>query len=621
MAERRLDSDRPAMNARLLLALCLLPAAAGAETLYLNCDLSSNGDGSSGSPWNRTENVLWNASDTAGQVDAGDTLIMSGTCYTRFVIGASGSSAEYITLSPQSGFILESSVDFSGANTFTASGPPATYGSGSSWQLVSGSSGIYKKGSAANLYMMSSNGVRLLPYVGYSLSEEQIVGALQQGYFTVRNATTDSLARTIYVRLAGDNNPDVAGIRANKRDLDGTQGFFYCSARDYWRISGTFTVRFHRANTNDDAAVVLSDCDNYDTTGLVSTYNYVGALVLGGSNGRFVATVTYNDNYGFGADGSVSTLSNMYVSGAYSYNGTRPNYDGTQKIWNTDALGLGVGYDGGTVNGITITGAVVSYNGPQQSQLASDETGDLARGAGIYFGTGAALTVTGTKIIGNYVGYNKGYAIFLGDELSGGFELASNIVDSNWCDGNIGTFATVRTFALASGTPTHIIANNVFVNNLCDGALITPTTQAGSTWRIHNNVFSGNSRDSTGTWNGDLWISSATATFVESNNVFHSSTESEFGKYVSTLYSTLTGWQTATSGGVSDQVLAESPFVSDTDRRLGGSSALRRAGTCITGVGTCAYQDFRGRPAWVPPDIGAYQHSSGDPAATRTARQ
>ncbi len=46
------------------------------------------------------------------------------------------------------------------------------------------------------------------------------------------------------------------------------------------------------------------------------------------------------------------------------------------------------------------------------------------------------------------------------------------------------------------------------------------------------------------------------------------------------------------------------------------NSSLRRAGIAN---GWCL--DARGRPCWVPPDIGAYQASSGDPANTRSVRQ
>lgn len=75
----------------------------------------------------------------------------------------------------------------------------------------------------------------------------------------------------------------------------------------------------------------------------------------------------------------------------------------------------------------------------------------------------------------------------------------------------------------------------------------------------------------------------------------------------------------AASGETSSSVISSMGFVSDTDLRTVGNSVLRRTGVMVPGLRACGFQDFRGRPAWCPPDIGAFQSSSGDPANTRTA--
>jgi hypothetical protein len=51
------------------------------------------------------------------------------------------------------------------------------------------------------------------------------------------------------------------------------------------------------------------------------------------------------------------------------------------------------------------------------------------------------------------------------------------------------------------------------------------------------------------------------------------------------------------------------------DLRLQKTSTARRAG--VNWGGKCI--DYRGRPCWLVPDLGAYQHSSGDIPASRTA--
>lgn len=89
---------------------------------------------------------------------------------------------------------------------------------------------------------------------------------------------------------------------------------------------------------------------------------------------------------------------------------------------------------------------------------------------------------------------------------------------------------------------------------------------------------------------------------TESNNLFH-------GTITRPVYNTTTaGTLTPTS-----PVTASSQLT--TDYKLKGASTGKRAGRsspyCI---------DLRGRVCQSPPDIGAYQSSSGDPAATRAAR-
>jgi hypothetical protein len=71
---------------------------------------------------------------------------------------------------------------------------------------------------------------------------------------------------------------------------------------------------------------------------------------------------------------------------------------------------------------------------------------------------------------------------------------------------------------------------------------------------------------------------------------------------------------TPTAPGTGSLLATNPLFVGSTDYRTQGASPVRRAG--IPTSVRCI--DVRGRRCWVPPDIGAYQATSGDPAGPRT---
>ena len=83
--------------------------------------------------------------------------------------------------------------------------------------------------------------------------------------------------------------------------------------------------------------------------------------------------------------------------------------------------------------------------------------------------------------------------------------------------------------------------------------------------------------------------------------------------YQSSNYANLAAW---VAGHESDATATAPSFVSTTDYRLSASSSLLRAGKVLNPANS---KDFRGRRVWSPPDMGAYQQSSGDPIA-RSAR-
>ena len=519
-----------------------------------------------------------------------------------------GSAGNVVTYAAPNGITLDSSVSVDGDNTFTANTPPAVYGSGSSWQLVSGE--VYKKGSAVEWYMLREDGARLTPRSLYSSDEATIVAALNRGEWTVRNATTDTLARTIYYRATDGAAPSSHSLRANNRQLDGTRGMLACNGQDYWRFTGRWTVQYHHVSTTDDAGVDILDCDNYDTGGaIISQYNLVGANIDGGTNGIFNATLKNNISSGLAIEGASATLANLTVRGRYDYNGGEARYNGQNIAWNGDGDGIGVGQNGGTIAGLLIDIDSASYNGPQRQTMTAEETGDLDRGSGIYVGTAAALTLTGLRISGGLFEHNHRYGLYLGDEPAG-WTISGIIVTDTYCNASYGGNGAIRTAAITSGSPVYQFVNNVVWGNTCYGGASFSTSYASANWTIANNVFGQNKRVGS-TWFGDLHISSATATRTERNNVFYNTAgETQFWRFGATLYTTLAAWQAATSGGANDSV-GDPQFLGGPNPttaegfRPSATSPLVGAGTDVGSV-----QDFFGDTYYSSPDIGAFRRDS-----------
>lgn len=598
------------MIRRALILLLLWPALAGAETLYLDCGCANDGDGTTetcaagagqAGPWNEADSVVWAATDTAGELDAGDTLVAAGECHNRFVIGASGTSGELITLSAPDGVILDGTVTADGSYTFNSSSVHTT---ASAWQLVSGSTTVYKKGSGAEWYELYEDGARLTPVPLYSETEATVLATLESGQWTVRNASLDSLSKTIYYRASDDAAPAAHALRVNRRDLDGDRGMFSCNAKDYWRLTGDWTVRRWHVATTGDAGFDIIDCDGYDTGGVTITENNAGANVDGGANGVFSATVTLNFTDGLSIEGATATLSSFTVRGTYTYNGGEPRHNGQDFDWNGDGDGVGIGHDGGTINGIVLDGVVASFNGPRRQTLVSGELGTLNRGAGLYLGTSSSLTVTGLIVRYSTFEGNHRYAMFLGDEAAGWKVYSSQFIET-YCNPTYSGNGAVFSQA-ASGTVTYLFASNVVADNNCNGGASFATSNASATWTVVDNILAFNKHITEGTWFGQLHLSSSSATRVERNNLVYDDVETELWRYGGTRYDDLGTWQSVTGGGQST-VVADPLFLRDTYRVAPASPAVR-AGYCYLTTG-CVYPDFRGYRGRVPPDIGAYQRN------------
>ena len=181
---------------------------------------------------------------------------------------------------------------------------------------------------------------------------------------------------------------------------------------------------------------------------------------------------------------------------------------------------------------------------------------------------------------------------------------------------------SIETQAGAAVSQDNVIAHNTFLNNLYAPCLSlrggAEGTVSGNQYLNNLLINCGGSTYTAGYENVALSVPSGAGI---GNNVFRGNLIYDSGQtntvyYKATGKTTVAGFQSACSGDVCSGNVASDPLrMSETDLRLQTISPGYRAG-----VGT-ACLDYRGRVC--PPDapnIGAYQSTSGDPAAPRAVR-
>lgn len=165
-----------------------------------------------------------------------------------------------------------------------------------------------------------------------------------------------------------------------------------------------------------------------------------------------------------------------------------------------------------------------------------------------------------------------------------------NYSEGGWTYGNVVT--DPGTIGIAVNQPDGVAANNT-IEGIAEGQAAIRLDATATNARAFNNILS----------DAGEGIRLTTASgHTESNNMFH-------GTITTPIYNTTTSSALAATNGVT----ASNQLTSD--YKTIGASTARRAGRDWAGC-----MDLRGRPCWSPPDIGAYQSSSGDPAATRAVR-
>jgi hypothetical protein len=189
------------MSRNLILVLLLLLSFQAWATNYHVCPSKSATNGAltygSGDGSSQANCYAGAAAAFAGAITSGDTLYVHGTFYhEKFYVSKSGTSGSPITIDFSDALMFET-VDMSGSNTANSSAAQTT---GSSWQLVSGTTGIYKKGVGFQPYALWVDGVRKdhSAQVPAGTTDADAIAVLQPGQFTSVIATLDTLADTVY---------------------------------------------------------------------------------------------------------------------------------------------------------------------------------------------------------------------------------------------------------------------------------------------------------------------------------------------------------------------------------------------------------------------------------------
>jgi hypothetical protein len=472
------------------------------------------------------------------------------------------------------------------------------------WSQV-GSTEIYRKSYSYGAYEMLEDGVNLtaVAYTGGAPTES-----------IMARGTYNTNGGYIYYRASNGSTPSGHALRFSNRSYDGQTGLLYISGLNGLTLNNV-TVRHFGINTSGSmAGIYIVNCSNLTLQSVSSLWNGAGFAFnnVDDSSLDSSSNVSYNWTEGLRVEGNSDRLT---MSGTYSYNGRRKWYQGgTNLKFAADGDGIGIGGIGGTMTGLVVQDAIVSYNGPADGDQVS---GGQDWGSGIYLGTTYANSAS-VSIYRSQIYKNHSMGIFLdGGEWTGG-TIAYNVIRDNL---NYGTSDTYNAFQFgcgATGFTSANIYNNVIARNYGNAGLASTSACASQTVRIRNNIFYNNGR--TGTFQGDLWLGFSTLTnLTESNNLFYRfGTGWDSARVINrggTPYDrnhvagTSAGyWQYDSGKGANDK--ASDPLwvsgAANNFNLLAGSPS-RDAGA---NVGLTA--DILGKP--VPygsaPDIGAYEYTS-----------
>lgn len=209
---------------------------------------------------------------TTNVVAPGDTIVLHGTFYSeRAYAWVSGTKASPITFEcgTDCQFWFSNSVAGNNTTATSAASPPFGPTTGSSWQLVAGTTNTWKKGVGNGPTLMWVNGVRV-PNVAVVPATQDEAGALASitgdNQFTSVTTALDGFNTTLYYRGALSSDMRVEN-RANYLQPD-AMGNVLVNGKDYitWV---TPRIRGFRANVNEMGALFVQNCTGCTVQGPV----------------------------------------------------------------------------------------------------------------------------------------------------------------------------------------------------------------------------------------------------------------------------------------------------------------------------------------------------------------
>lgn len=245
---------------------------------------------------------------TAGDIDAGDNVYLHGTFYhEKIVIGDSGTSGSPITIICGSDCLIWNSIDLSGNNTTANTTNAQT--TGSSWQLVSGTTSLYKKGVGTVPYKLWVNGT-YVPYATTVPATQDDAGAIAvttPGTFTGTTEDLDGLSNTVYY------NGSITTARANAQQQNALVanvfGALIVNGQNYITLQ-TPKVRGFHPNANEYGGIFIQGCTGCRVEDPYLYENGVGMKTITNTNLVVTGTdhdtcsISNNTGFGYGVSGA-----------------------------------------------------------------------------------------------------------------------------------------------------------------------------------------------------------------------------------------------------------------------------------------------------------------------------
>lgn len=594
----------------ILVLLAVLPSWADAATWYVRPATDGNGtdlnygdeDGTS------SANAFDGFADITG-LTAGDTVCLPGSdepFFERLNTGTVGTASAYVTYKGcgEDHALIWSAQGLSGTRSFNSSRAAVT-GAAYAWSADLGQ-GVYRKRIDVRPRQLWEDTTWLQPVNINALSEEAVLGTLSAGQWGVRD-NGDSTYLIYYRATWSGKTPSTTTIRCEDIPTsDGSTVGIVLVDLDYqtfqdidvWGVSASTSSRsLYIVNASH---IILDDVGFYR--------NKEGPSIIP-SSVAITDIIWRNVNVQDSCETSVfispvTGLTDMLVEDSEFSGAQATCYNGTD-FTAGDGDGFAIGQGGGTVSNVVLKRVVTNNNA----------------NAGIFIGTSFSMTVTNFEVYGWTADGNVRNCWSEGATA----QTAGRLIFSGFlCTGTTepNTYTTFFFGATPPAVRTVVVSNGTIANN-SSFARISFYPHADSNYIFRNLAFVDNPGNPSSDY-GDFWTRAAALIGDEvfDNISFYSlpNQNRRFARlgvaqtaYVYNSGSDFTSFATAVSG--TNLTINTDPLVTSTYRLL-PSSPLKRTGTQHA---YCA--DARGRvcpPS--APNSGAYQSTSGDPAAPRAVR-